>query len=435
VALSAWRDEAWRAIVRTFGLTVLGALTVVALVRQLNRIEAGERALLESRVRQAQSQKLEALGSLAGGIAHDFNNILGAILGYGELAQQELHEGGTLRRYVDNVMHAAWRAKILVDGILGFSRSGMSERVPVNIQAVIEESLELLEPSLPEEIRLEQNLAAGDAAVIGDETQLHQVVMNLCTNAAQAMQTGGTLRVTLERSLVSKVRSLTRGSLAPGPYAVLAVSDTGSGIPPAVLERVFDPFFTTKGVGEGTGLGLALVDGIVLDLGGGIDVSTRPGEGTAFNIWLPVSGETKRPADQLPAELSYGSGEAVMIVDDERMLIALAEEMLAGLGYEPVGFDSGEKALQAFRLAPQRFDVVLTDENMPGLTGTELTRQVRQIRPDIPVILMSGHGGAQLAERAAAVGISEVLRKPVQRSDLSEALDRALRSAQPLCRG
>ena len=435
VALSAWRDEAWRAIVRTFGLTVLGALTVVALVRQLNRIEAGERALLESRVRQAQSQKLEALGSLAGGIAHDFNNILGAILGYGELAQQELHEGGTLRRYVDNVMHAAWRAKILVDGILGFSRSGLSERVPVNIQAVIEESLELLEPSLPEEIRLEQNLAAGDAAVIGDETQLHQVVMNLCTNAVQAMQTGGTLRVTLDCSFVTEVRSLTRGSLAPGPYAVLAVSDTGSGIPPAVLERVFDPFFTTKGVGEGTGLGLALVDGIVLDLGGGIDVSTRPGEGTAFNIWLPVAGETKRPADQLPAELSYGSGEAVMIVDDERMLIALAEEMLAGLGYEPVGFDSGATALQAFRLAPQRFDVVLTDENMPGLTGIELTRQVRQVRPDIPVLMMSGHGGAQLAERAAAVGISEVLRKPLQRRDLSEALERTLRSAQPLRRG
>jgi signal transduction histidine kinase/CheY-like chemotaxis protein len=432
VALSAWRDEASRASLRMVGLAVLGALIVVALVRQLNRIEASERALLESKERQAQSQKLEALGSLAGGIAHDFNNILGAILGYGELAQQQLPGGGTLRRYVDNVMHAARRAKILVDGILGFSRSGMSERAPVNIQAVIEETLELLKPSLPEEIRLEQNLAAGNVAVIGDETQLHQVAMNLCTNAVQAMQAGGTLRVTLDCSFVVEVRSLTRGSLAPGPYALLAVSDTGSGIPPAVLDRVFDPFFTTKEVGEGTGLGLALVDGIVLDLGGGIDVSTRPGVGTVFNIWLPVTGEIARFEDQLPAELSYGNGETVMIIDDERMLVALAEEMLAGLGYEPVGFDSGATALHAFRLAPHRFRLILTDENMPGLTGTELTRQVRQVRPDIPVVLMSGHGGAQLAERAVSAGISEVLRKPLRRRDLSEALARTLRSARQI---
>jgi signal transduction histidine kinase/CheY-like chemotaxis protein len=432
VALSAWRDEASRASIRTVGLAVLGALIVIALVRQLNRIEASERALLENKERQAQSQKLEALGSLAGGIAHDFNNILGAILGYGELAQQQAPQGGALRGYVDNVMHAAWRAKILVDGILGFSRSGMSERMPVNIQAVIEETLELLKPSLPEEIRLEQNLTAGNAAVIGDETQLHQVAMNLCTNAVQAMQAGGTLRVTLECSFVAEVRTLTRGSISRGPYALLTVSDTGNGIPPAVFDRVFDPFFTTKGVGQGTGLGLALVDGIVLDLGGGIDVSTRQGVGTVFNIWLPVNGEIARFEEQFSAELSYGNGETVMIVDDEGMLVALAEEMLAGLGYEPVGFDSSATALHEFRLAPQRFRLILTDENMPGLTGIELTRELRQLRPDIPVILMSGYGGAQLAEHAAAAGIAEVLRKPLQRRDLSESLARTLGSARQI---
>jgi nitrogen-specific signal transduction histidine kinase/CheY-like chemotaxis protein len=402
-------------------------LTIVALVRQLNRIEASERALLESKERQAQSQKLEALGSLAGGIAHDFNNILGAILGYGELAQQDSPEGGPVRRYIDNVMQAAGRAKILVDRILGFSRSGVSDRMLVNIQAVIEETLELLEPSLPAEIRLEKKLEAGNAAVIGDATHVHQLAMNLCTNAVQAMPGGGTLRVALEGTVVSEPLPVTRGSVSPGRYVLLTVSDTGLGIPPAVLDRVFDPFFTTKGVGDGTGLGLSLVDGIVHDLGGAIAVSTRPGEGTEFTLWLPVTGETTRVADQPPTEPSYGNGETVLIVDDEPMLVALAEETLAGLGYEPVGFDSSEAALQAFRLDPQRFDLVLTDENMPGLTGIELTRELRQLRSEIPVVLMSGYGGAQLAERAAAAAIPEVLRKPLQRRDLSEALARTLR--------
>jgi signal transduction histidine kinase/ActR/RegA family two-component response regulator len=427
VAMSLWRAEVVRAALRTLGLSLLGMLAVVALVRQLNRIEAGERALIESKERQAQSQKLEALGSLAGGIAHDFNNILGAILGYGELAQQHSPEGGPVRRYLDNVMHAAERAKILVDRILGFSRSGLSERMLVNIQAVIEETLELLEPSLPAAIRLERKLDAGNAAVIGDATHLHQVAMNLCTNAAQAMPGGGILRVVLECIVVSQPLAVTRGNVSPGRHVLLTVSDTGLGIPTAVLDRVFDPFFTTKGVGEGTGLGLSLVDGIVQDLGGAIAVSSRPGEGTAFTIWLPVVGETSRLADQPPAELSHGNGETILIVDDERTLVALAEETLAGLGYEPVGFDSSAAALQAFRLAPQRFDLVLTDENMPGLSGTEFTRELRQVRPGIPVVLMSGYGGAQLAERAAAAGVVEVLRKPLQRRDLAEALARTLR--------
>jgi signal transduction histidine kinase/ActR/RegA family two-component response regulator len=429
-ALSSWRDEAGRAILRTIGLTLLGALTVIALVRQLNRIEAGERALRESNERQAQSQRLEALGSLAGGIAHDFNNILGSILGYGELAQQNSPEGGALRRYVDNVMHGAERAKLLVDRILGFSRSGMSERVLTNIQAVVEETLDLLEPSLPAQIRFEKQLTTGTAAVIGDPTDLHQVVMNLCTNAEQAMPSGGTLRVTLERTLVSEPRPVTRGSLSPGEYVLLTVRDSGSGIPRAVLDRVFDPFFTTKGVGAGTGLGLSLVDGIVQDLGGAIAVSTRTAEGTAFSIWLPVAGEAARSAGQPATELSYGNGQTVMIVDDEPTLVALAEEVLAGFGYEPVGFESSASALQAFRLDPQRFDLVLTDENMPGLKGMELTRELRHARSDIPVVLMSGYGGPHLAERAAAAGVSELIRKPLHRRELSETLARILRSAQ-----
>jgi PAS domain S-box-containing protein len=379
---------------------------------------------LEAQLRQ--SQKMEAIGTLAGGIAHDFNNILGAILGYGELAHQHSTEGSALRRYLDNVLHAAGRAKSLVDRILVFSRSGLGERVPVHVQAITEETLELFAASLPAGIRLEQNLMADNAAVIGDATQLHQVVMNLCTNALHAMEHGGVLGVVLRRIDLSEPRTLSRGTLAPGPHLQLTVSDTGNGIAPHVFERMFDPFFTTKGVGEGTGLGLSVVHGIVTDLGGAIEVSTKAGCGTTFEIWLPIRGETDDSSDEQARELPRGHGAVVMIVDDEPALVALAEEMLAEFGYEPVGFNSSVSALRTFRDDPKRFDLILTDEAMPDLVGTEFARQVRQLSPAIPIVLMSGYGGSQLVQRAAAVGINEVLRKPLQRRDLAESLARVL---------
>ncbi|HEX4674371.1 MAG TPA: ATP-binding protein [Steroidobacteraceae bacterium] len=384
-----------------------------------------EKEHLETQLRQ--SQKMEAIGTLAGGIAHDFNNILGAILGYGELAQQQAAPGSTLRRYLDNVMHAAERAKALVDRILGFSRSGLGERVPMKVQSVIEETLELLSASLPAGVRLEKRLEAGDAAVIGDATYLHQVAMNLCTNALHAMEHGGVLSVALERVELSGKQVLSRGTLTPGSYVRLSVGDTGSGIAPGVLERMFDPFFTTKGVGQGTGLGLSLVHGIVTELGGAIDVTTEAGAGTRFSIWLPLTSDAGEPF--VPAttrELPRGHGEVVMIVDDESPLVTLAEEMLAEIGYEPVGFHSSGAALRAFRAEPRRFDLVLTDEAMPDLVGTELASEIRKLQTAVPIILMSGHGGPQLAKRAAAIGVNEVLHKPLQRRDLAESLARVL---------
>lgn len=383
-----------------------------------------DRDRLEVQLRQ--SQKMEAMGTLAGGIAHDFNNILGAILGYGELAQQESKPDSPLRRYVDNVMHAAERAKALVDRILGFSRSGLGERAYVHIQSVIEETLELIAASLPANIRLEKSLRAGDAALIGDSTQLHQVAMNLCTNAVHAMEWGGTLNVCLERVDLIEPQLVSRGSLSRGSYIRLMIKDTGVGIEPEVVERIFDPFFTTRGVGKGTGLGLSLVHGIVTDLGGAIDVNSVIGKGTTFEIWLPVTNDIGKPAVEAVRALPRGSGETVMIVDDEPTLVALAEEMLAGLGYEPVGFESSVMALQAFRAKPERFDLVLTDEAMPDIVGTELAREIRLLRPNVPIILMSGHGGAALALRAQTIGVKEVLHKPLQRIDLAESLARAL---------
>jgi CheY-like chemotaxis protein len=348
------------------------------------------------------------------------------VLGYGELAQRNAAEGTAVRRYLDHVVHAGNRAKALVEQILAFSRSGAGARQPVHVQAVVEETLALLAGSLPPRVRLQSKLDAADAAVVGDATQLHQVLMNLCANAVQAMYRGGTLGVVLERVEVRARQALSHGTLAPGAYVRLDVSDSGTGIPPQVLERMFDPFFTTKGVGEGTGLGLSLVHGIVTSLGGAIDIETKLGAGTTFSIWLPRSADTPRPAQDAERELPHGNGETVMVVDDERPLVALAEEALAELGYEPVGFESSVAALQAFRAAPDRFDLVLTDETMPDLSGTELAREVHLLRPELPVLLMSGYRGAQLAARAASVGAASVLRKPVTPRELAESLARAL---------
>jgi CheY-like chemotaxis protein len=229
------------------------------------------------------------------------------------------------------------------------------------------------------------------------------------------MERGGVLTVLLERVAVAERRLLSHGTLCTGRYARLSISDTGSGIPPAVLERMFDPFFTTKRVGDGTGLGLALVHGIVADFGGVIDVATQVGMGTNFTIWLPAAGRMPRLLAEPAADLPRGNGETVMIVDDE-------------LGYEPVGYDSSVAALEAFRVEPKRFDLVLTDETMPDLTGTELAREIRQLRPDISIILMSGYSSAQLNEHAQAVGIIDVLRKPLIRRDIAEPIARALQA-------
>jgi CheY-like chemotaxis protein/anti-sigma regulatory factor (Ser/Thr protein kinase) len=295
------------------------------------------------------------------------------------------------------------------------------------VQAVIEEALELIAASLAPGVLLVKRLEAGNVAVIGDATQLHQVAMNLCTNAVQAMENGGVLEVALECDDVAQRCRLSHGDLAPGVYVRLCVSDTGSGIPPYVLDRMFDPFFTTKDAGEGTGLGLSLVHSIVMDLGGSIDVRTAVGRGTTFTIWLPVGGRAAVPSAEIATEVPRGRGESVMVVDDETSLVALAEEVLTGIGYEPVGFTSSRVALEAFRAAPQRFDIVLTDELMPDLMGTDLAREIRLLRPDIPIVLMSGYSGTQLQQRAQTVGIREVLRKPLQSKDIAECLGRVFR--------
>jgi signal transduction histidine kinase/ActR/RegA family two-component response regulator len=387
------------------------------------RRNVAERQRLEASLRQA--QKLEAMGTLAGGIAHDFNNILGAILGYGELAQNAAPAEGPLRRYVDNIMSAGLRAKSLVERILAFSRSGLGERVSVHAQSVVTEALDLVSGSLPPGVRLERDLHAGDAAIVGDPTQIHQVVMNLCTNALQAMKSGGVLTVCLDLLTLEESHTFATAALPAGGYVRLLVRDSGLGIDPEVLERIFDPFFTTKEVGVGTGLGLSLVHGIVRDLDGAVDVQSEPGRGSTFTVLLPRHGQASQTA-HTAEESPHGAGETILLVDDEEPLVRVGEEMIAELGYEPVGFTSSTAALAAFRADPQRFAAVLSDEMMPEMTGSQLAREIRKLRPDVPIVLMSGYGGTSLAARAMGAGANEVLGKPLVARDIARALARVL---------
>lgn len=385
-----------------------------------------ERERLEQQLRQA--QKLEAIGTLAGGIAHDFNNILSAILGYGELAQKGAAEGSAQRRHIDAALAAGQRAKSLVERILAFSRSGVGERAPVQVQAVVHEALDAVAAGLSAGVQLERRLAAGAAGVLGDPTQIHQVVMNLCANAVQAMKAEGRLVVALDELRLETPLAVSTSTLPAGAYLRLAVTDTGSGIEPRVLERIFDPFFTTKEVGVGTGLGLSLVHGIVADLGGGIAVESGPGVGSTFTIYLPSIGRVAAPAgDATYEQIARGDGQVVLLVDDEEPLVRLGEELLAELGYEPVGFASSTEALEALRAEPGRFDIVLSDESMPGLTGSELAAEAHRLRPGLPVVLMSGYVSPALVQHACEAGVAEVLPKPLAAREIARALAAALR--------
>ncbi len=394
-------------------------------------ISAGKRIEEALRAREEQlrsAQRLEALGTLAGGIAHDFNNILGAILGYGEMALRDAPAGSRLRRDLDSIVAAGERGRALVERILAFSRSGVSERVAVHVETVVGEALDLLRASLPPGVRIEADLRAGRAAMLGDPTQVHQVVMNLASNGIQAMAGGGTLWVYLVVERFAEPRVAVTGTVPAGEYIVLRVVDEGSGIAAGILDRIFDPFFTTKDVGVGTGLGLSLVHGIVAEVGGAVDVSTEANLGSVFTVYLPRQGDAAVSNGRMATEMPRGHGERVLIVDDEEPLVRLATATLSDLGYDPVGFTSSAGALEALRAAPESFDAVITDERMPGLSGTALIGAVRGIRRDIPILLVSGYIGGSIVNRAYNAGADEVLRKPLAARDLAASLARLLQS-------
>jgi signal transduction histidine kinase len=410
----SWNRVRWQ-IFRGDDGTALRVVGIVSDVTERKHFEEVEQEL-------RRAQRLDAMGRLAGGIAHDFNNILAAILGYGEMAMRYAAVGTRLRRDLERIAAAGKRGRALVDRVLAFSRSGVAERVPVHVEAVVREALDQIGARRSAQVTIVPRLHAGRAAMLGDPTQVHQVVMNLESNAVHAMPEGGTLRVELDTRHFEGARTAAVGSIVPGDYIVLKVSDTGRGIPDAVLERMFDPFFTTKEVGVGTGLGLSLVHSIVTSVGGAIDVATELGKGSAFTVYLPRSGEAPEKAADEERPLQRGAGQRVLVVDDEEPLVRLATETLASLGYAAEGFTSSVSALAAFRSEPGRFDALLTDERMRGLPGSALIREIRGIRDGLPVVLMSGYLGME------NVDVDVVLRKPFSARDLAASMARALAS-------
>ncbi|HEV7528911.1 MAG TPA: ATP-binding protein, partial [Solirubrobacteraceae bacterium] len=422
------KDRSWRWIECTMR-NLLHEPSVQALVINFRDITErkhaqAERELLEQRLRQA--EKMESVGRLAAGIAHDFNNVLAGVFAYGEMLFEETPEHSPLKRYAKNVLTAATRGRALIEQILAYSRSQLGRRAPIDIGQVVAEALELLRGSLPANVRLEASAPPLPLVVLGDATQLHQVVMNLCSNAIQATSAGGTLRVALEAVELSAERALSNGTLRAGHYVRLTVEDSGSGMDAATLSRIFEPFFTTKEIGRGTGLGLSLVYAIVTDAGGAIDVHSILEQGSTFTIYLPRAQDAPVSAAEAAAPLPRGNGERILLVDDEANVLAMTAQILSRLGYQPVPFSDSHAALAAFDAAPRSFDVVVTDDVMPGLTGTGLASVLHQQRRDLPILLVSGYSGPILAQRALAAGVSELLVKPLQSRDIAAALARVL---------
>src|SRR3954464_1246505 len=422
------KDGTWRWVENTISnlLHEPGIRSVVMNLRDITerKLADAERARLEQRLRQA--EKMEAVGRLAGGIAHDFNNILGGILGYAEMLVENTAQGSAERRYAQNVLTAAERGSSLVEQILTYSRSQRGRRVPIDLGAIVAETLELVRGSLAAGVELEVSLEPKSLYVMADPTQVHQIVMNLCTNAMHAIAGRGRIRVSVEAFEAREERAFAHTTLAAGRYALLKVEDTGRGMDAQTLGRLFEPFFTTKEVGKGTGLGLSLVYGIVTDSGGAIDVTSTLGEGSRFAIYLPLVEAPAFAADDPRAPLVRGRGERVLVVDDEEALLAVTCESLKRLGYEASGFADANAALSEFERTPEQFHAVVTDEVMPGVSGTQLATSLRGRRADLPVILVSGYIGTMISELAAGAGVRESLKKPVHAQELPAALARAL---------
>jgi PAS domain S-box-containing protein len=381
------------------------------------------RKKLEEQLRQ--SQKMDAIGTLAGGIAHDFNNILAAINGYTELSRMKLTENPEVHGYLESVLQASGRATELVRQILTFSRRQKVERRPIQLQPIVTEAFKLLRASIPSTIEFEISLK--DAPVVlADATQIHQMLMNLGTNAWHAMKDRpGMLQVKLERYVVDASHASLQARLHPGDYARLSVSDSGSGMDQETLKRIFEPFFTTKATGEGTGLGLAVVHGIMETHDGAVTVYSEPGEGTVFHLYFPAFAGAETVASDL-GEVPRGHGERILFVDDEELLVKLGQKALTALGYEVEIATQPAAALALVRADPQRFALVLTDQTMPGMTGVDLARQLLQIRPGLPIILLTGYGLSLTSERVKAAGIRHLLLKPVTIHSLGSAVHAAI---------
>jgi signal transduction histidine kinase len=390
------------------------------------RIEAEkEKKDLGRQLRQA--QKMEAVGTLAGGIAHDFNNILSAVIGFTEMAMEDAPPDSALTYNMEQVLQAGLRAKHLVQQILAFSRQSEHEMKPVQLDRIIKEACALLRASLPTTIDIRTDIQT-DAFIMGDPTQMHQVLMNLGTNAGHAMRDrGGRLVVILREATLEELREKGLPRMDAEVYLQLVVQDTGQGIPPTIMDRIFDPFFTTKEHTEGTGMGLSVAHGIIKSHGGLIDVESQVGRGTTFHIYLPKIMPRAKAHHHSALPLPSGS-ERVLLVDDETMLVDMGRQVLTRLGYQVTACTSSVEALQHFQNDPAAFDLVITDMTMPHLTGKELATALLKIKPALPIILCTGFSETITEETAKRIGIKAFILKPIVMSDLAETMRKVLDS-------
>ena len=399
-------------------------VTFTALDISASKQAEQQRLRLEDRLRQA--QKMEAIGTLAGGIAHDFNNILAAIIGFAELAKIGAQGNGEATANLAEVLKASFRARDLVRQILTFSRQTETEFGPIQVQPIVKEALRLLRASLPSTIQVRQDLAS-EGLVLGDPTQIHQVVMNLCTNAFHAMQSqGGVLEVGLSETQIATSPPPALNALPQGPRLRLRVRDSGPGIDPGIIHRIFDPYFSTKDKGKGTGLGLAVVHGIVQNHRGAIQVSSRPGEGATFDVYFPMVEAAAAAAEAAPDEAVPGGRERILFVDDEPSIEFLGKQMLGSLGYAMTTCGTAVAALDLFRSDPSAFDLVITDMTMPLMTGDRMALEMMVLRPDLPVIICTGYNELLTEERARELGIRALLMKPFLKNEAAEVIRQVL---------
>jgi len=387
----------------------------------LAALDLSEIKNLEIQLQQA--KKMESIGTLAGGIAHDFNNILFPIIGHTEVLIQDTPEDSPFRSNLDEIYTGAMRAKDLVQQMLTFSRQESLELTRIKIQPIIEEALKFIRSSIPTTIAIKKNINANRSIIKADPTQIHQIIMNLTTNAYHAMQeTGGELKVSLKEIEIS-VYDL-KPDIVPGIYVCLTVADTGIGMHKNLIQKIFDPFFTTKE--QGTGMGLSVVHGIVKSIDGAIQVNSKPDKGTEFNVYFPLEkSDFDRPIVQTKEQIQGGS-EQILIVDDDKSVIIIERQLLECLGYQVTSFHSSIEALEVFRSAPDKFNLVITDMTMPNMTGDILSAELRKIRSDIPILLCTGYGEIMSNERAASVGINGFLMKPIVIKKFSQKIREVL---------
>jgi len=392
--------------------------------------DISERKRMEARIQQA--HKMEAIGTLAGGVAHDFNNILGIIVGNAELALNDptLHE--STARSLDEIRTASIRARDVVRQILTFTRYTDPELEPVRMEVLVEESMRLMRSTIPTSVDIRVELPEEPAIVAAESSKVHQILINLCTNAFHAMrENGGRMGVRLENVRIDPPGIIEEPDLEPGPYVRLEVSDTGHGIPEEIQKRIFDPYFTTKDVDEGSGMGLSVVQGIVKSHGGGISMRSRPGDGTVFTVYLPRLLEERPGAEEDGARPGAGGGERILLVDDEPSLVDVGRSMLERLGYRVEARTDGAGALRAFENDPDGYDLVITDQSMPGMTGADLVRAIQKRRPGKPVVLCTGYSDLVDPERARQLGIRAFLVKPFGYDQLAETVRGALADFGP----